>query len=373
MTATKKNAAPTIYDFTAHCEPSAHFKFSRRVRRDFDVLAGEYAQSTWMLGSFGGKARLQTDVQGIGVATRMEVGRLSLRRTRRKGLVQSAFELFREACAKGLGSGPVERILVRFPDACDRPLERELIGQAYAEAYGEQCTFLSCEQNLLELGHCTVYQSVVQYLREDGLYHSAHRDGIEQVQRHLHQEVGRYENHKFYVRPEPAAGPVPALVFCYTGASSDRGVEAYMEGYVEVRPEFVAPADFNRERSRYVRLKDYERASRRFGGLWVLQSDLVRYLSPPQIGVLYLFFDEDLQPQMDVYFSWENLRDLQGRSARIDPSLRHSPTFLEVVLEGMVRSGFLEEREGAYKLAPGFADFQHVSFYALGEYGKANQ
>ena len=31
-----------------------------------------------MLGSYGGKARLQTDVQGIGVATRMEVGRLSL-------------------------------------------------------------------------------------------------------------------------------------------------------------------------------------------------------------------------------------------------------------------------------------------------------
>lgn len=373
MTIDKQNSIPTIFDFTAHCEPSAHFKFSRRVRRDFDDLADEYAESTWMLGSFGGKARLQTDVQGIGVATRMEIGRLSLRRRRRKGLLQSAFELFREACDKGLGSGPVERILVRFPNASDRPQEREEIRQAYYEAYGEQCAFLSREQDLLELGHCTLYQSVVQYLREDGLYHSAHRDDVEQVQRHLHQEVGRYENYKFYVRPEPANGALPKLVFCYTGASADRGVKTYLEGYTEVRLEFVAPAQFSRDRDQYVRLKDYERASRRYGGLWVLQSDLVRYLSPPQIGVIYLFFNEDLQPELDAYFSWEQLRALQEQSSHVDPSLRYSPTFLEVALEGMTRGGFLEERDGAYKLIPGFADFQHVSFYELGEYGKANQ
>jgi hypothetical protein len=373
MTIDKQNSISTIFDFTAHCEPSAHYKFSRRVRRDFDILADEYAESTWMLGTFGGKARLQTDVQGIGVATRMEIGRLSLRRGRRKGLLQSAFELFREACDKGLGSGPVDRILVRFPDASDRPQERELIRQAYVEAYGEPCAFLSREQNLLELGYCTIYQSVVQYLREDGLYHSVHRDDIERVQRHLHQEVGRYENHKFYVRPESAAGAVPKLIFCYTGASADRGVEAYLEGYTEVRPEFVAAEHFSRDRGQYVRLKDYERASRRYGGLWVLQSDLVRYLSPPQIGVIYLFFNEDLQPELDAYFSWEQLRALQEQSSHVDPSLRYSPTFLEVALEGMTRGGFLEERDGAYKLIPGFADFQHVSFYELGEYGKANQ
>jgi hypothetical protein len=369
----KRNAMPVIFDITAHCEPSAHFKFTRRIRNDFDVLAGEYAQSTWMLGSYGGKARLQTDVQGIGVATRMEVGRLSLRQGRRKGLVQNAFEFFREACAKGLGSGPVERILMGFPNASDRPQERELIRQAYVEAFKEECAFLSREQNLLELGHCTVFQSVVQYLREDGLYHSAHRDNIEQDQRHLHQEVGRYENHKFYVRPEKADGPVPKLDFCYTGDRADRGVEAYIEGYTEVCPEFVDPVDFRRDRSRYVRLKDYERASRRFGGLWVLQGDLVRFLSPPQIGILYLFFNEDLQPALDAYFSWEQLRALQEGSQHIDPSLRYSPTFLEVVLEGMTRGGFLVERDGAYRLSPNFAGFQHVSFYELGEYGRVNQ
>ena len=79
MIMAKRNALPVIFDITAYCEPSAHFKFTRRIRNDFDVLAGEYSQSTWMLGSYGGKARLQTDVQGIGVATRIEVGRLSLR------------------------------------------------------------------------------------------------------------------------------------------------------------------------------------------------------------------------------------------------------------------------------------------------------
>ena len=38
----------------------------------------------------------------------------------------------------------------------------------------------------------------------------------------------------------------------------------------------------------------------------------------------------------------------------------------------MVRSGFLEERDGAYRLFPGFADYQHVSFYELGEFGKVD-
>ena len=53
--------------------------FTRKIRNDFDDLAREHAQSTWLLGSHGGKARMQTDIQGIGLATRLEVGRLSLR------------------------------------------------------------------------------------------------------------------------------------------------------------------------------------------------------------------------------------------------------------------------------------------------------
>ena len=68
---------PKIFDITAHFEPSAHFQYSRRVRKEFDVLARTYAKSTWMLGSHGGRARLQTDIKGIGVATRVEIGRLA--------------------------------------------------------------------------------------------------------------------------------------------------------------------------------------------------------------------------------------------------------------------------------------------------------
>ncbi|NQT41618.1 MAG: DNA polymerase/3'-5' exonuclease PolX, partial [Planctomycetes bacterium] len=47
-------------------EPSAHFQYNRRIRNEFDALAKNHAKSTWMLGSHGGKARLQTDIQGIG-------------------------------------------------------------------------------------------------------------------------------------------------------------------------------------------------------------------------------------------------------------------------------------------------------------------
>ena len=120
MVSLKGNLIPIVFDFTAHCEPNAHFQFSRRIRNDFAALADDYGQSTLMLGSYGGKARLQTDIQGIGVATRMEVGRLSLLRGRRKHMLQSAFAFFREACDKGLGSGPVVRILVCFPNGSDR-------------------------------------------------------------------------------------------------------------------------------------------------------------------------------------------------------------------------------------------------------------
>ena len=48
---------PKVFDVTVHYEPSAHFRFTRKIRNDFDELAREHAQSTWLLGSHGGKAR----------------------------------------------------------------------------------------------------------------------------------------------------------------------------------------------------------------------------------------------------------------------------------------------------------------------------
>ena len=58
-------------------------------------MARKHGQSTWLLGSHGGKARMQTDIQGIGLATRLEVGRLSVRQGRLRLLLESAFSDYR--------------------------------------------------------------------------------------------------------------------------------------------------------------------------------------------------------------------------------------------------------------------------------------
>lgn len=362
---------PKVFDITVYYEPSAHFRFTRKIRNDFDELARLHAQSTWLLGSHGGKARMQTDIQGIGLATRLEVGCLSLREGSQLQQLKSALELCRVAGEQGLSSGKIERLLVRFPKAVMRARERQHVHRAYREVFASPaCSFLALEPGLLELGHCSSYQSIVQFMREDGLFHSSHRDAIEVLLRHLHHEVGRYENHKFYVRPSAVAGAIPEIRFVYTGDSRDRSIEAYIEGYTEIRPDFVGREEFQDQRASYIGLKDYERASRRFGGIWVLQDDLVRHLTPNQVGVLYLFFDSDLQPETDQYLSWDELHRRQASSPHIGKSARLSPTFLDAVLEALVRDNFLVKSDNSFAFYPGFVDFEHVSFYALGQYGK---
>ena len=84
---------PKVFDVTVYYEPSAHFRFTRKIRNDFEELARDHAQSTWLLGSHGGKARMQTDIQGIGLATRLEVGRLSLREGKRQTAKAKRLEL----------------------------------------------------------------------------------------------------------------------------------------------------------------------------------------------------------------------------------------------------------------------------------------
>lgn len=365
---------PTVFDITAHFEPSAHFQFSRKIRNDFERLAKKHARRTWMLGRYGGRAKMQTDIQGIGVATRVEVGRLAFRVKSQQALVQSAFELFQESQEQDLASGKIDRILVHFSRADARPRERDHILRAFVAAFaGGECSFLCHDRDLLELGQCVVYQTLEQYLREDGLYHSAHRNRIEAVRRHLQQEVGRYENYKFYVRPQAVEQGIPRLDFCYTGAVPDRKVEAFMEGYTEERPLFVPPAEFQAQRGAFVELNDYERASRRFGGLWVLLHDIVRYLLPQQIGVLYLFFDECLRPELERFLTWEELFSRQRASPYINRASRNSQTFLEIVLEGLTHSRFVAASPAGFRLAPGFEGFKHVTFYQLGEHRKRLQ
>jgi len=365
---------PRVFDITAHFEPSAHFQYNRRIRNEFDHLAAEYSRSTFMLGSHGGKARLQTDVQGIGVATRLEIGRLVFREGRQLEQIKSAFQLFQTAQERHLASGGIDRLLVKFSKADQRPRERNYIRQAFDSVFDEgDCSFLNREKDTLELGHCVIYQTVVQYLREDGLYHSVHRNRVDRVRRHLQQEVGRYESFKFYVRPQAVPGDVPHLDFCYTGAAADRRVEAFLEGYTDEKPVYVSAHEFRRDRARYVGLSDYEHASRRFGGLWVLQEDIVRYLFPQQVSLLYLFFDADLQPQLTQWFTWDELHLRQRGSRYIPMAMRQSQTYLETVLEGLVRSRFLRSEDDHFRLADGFERFMHVSFYQLGEFRKRDQ
>jgi hypothetical protein len=369
-----KNAVlkqPTIFDLTAYFEPSSHYRFSRRVRNQFDDLARRYSSPTWLLGRFGGKARMQTDISGIGVASRVEVGRLSMREGSQEELIKSAFTLF-DACGQAeLVSGDMSRLLVYFKHCDKRQRERDLIRQAFAEVFdGRECCFLNAEVDMLEIGQAVKYQSLVQYMREDGPFHSKHRNRIDKVQRHLQQEVGRYENHHFFVRPGPGGEGIPKLDFVYTGSEADRTVEAFIEGYTDEKVIFIDPERFKGERSQLVGLKDYERASRRFGGVWVLQDDIVRLLLPQEVSVLYLFFDSQMQPETGRHMEWDDLYQRQRISPYVPPASRNSQTFLDMLLEGLVRKGFITELNGEYLLAPGFEHYQHVTFYTLGDYGK---
>jgi hypothetical protein len=266
---------------------------------------------------------------------------------------------------------------VHFPKADERPGERAVVQQAFHDVFvddpiggGGDCSFLSAEIDRLELGRTVAYQTLTTYLREDGLYHSAHRSRIDKVQRHLQQEVGRYENHRFFLRTHaPVDGAVPQIDFCYTGESRDARVEAFMEGYTTEKVEFVSREAY-RAGTDFVGLADYERASRRFGGLWILQSDLVRLLMPQQTAVLYLFFDAQTQPELDRVFTWDELRERQQTCPFISRASRRSQTYLDMVLEGLVRNGFVEQEGDRFHLADGFADYRHVTFYQLSEFRK---
>lgn len=369
---------PTVFDLVAHYEPSAHFQFTRRVRNEFDDLAGEFNRSTWMLGRYGGRAVMQTDIEGIGVACRVEIGRLVLRAGSHRDQIHSAMQMFREAQDRNLASGPVSRIITHFSKADDRPRERDIVRQVFQEVFtgdnDEQvpgCSFLSEELDRLELGRCVEYQSLTNYLREDGHYHSTHRSRIDRVQRHLQQEVGRYENHRFFLRTHaPESGHIPVIDFCYTGDTPDIRVEAFMQGYTDEQVEFVPLDVYGSASQQFTGLSDYERASRRFGKLWILQHDLVRRLFPQQVSVLYLFFDDQFQPELDRVFTWDELFERQRASQFISRASRNSQTYLDMVLEGLLQNRFAESVGEGYRLAAGFDSFQHVTFYQLGEYRK---
>ena len=359
---------PTLFDMTAYYEASADFRFSSGTRSRFASLAKRHNNHTWLLGRFGGRAKMHSDARGIGVGTRVEVGRLALGEWQHQGQVKDVFELFQETQENAVASGPIDRILVGFRHAELKEQERSKVFQAFVDVFDpEGCTFLLHSKDLIELGYCRRYQTLVQFLREDGPYHSCYRDRVEIIRKHLQEQVGRYEDHSFFVRPEQISGERPRFTFCYTGQSPDRAVEVYLQAYLEESPEFVGPEAFNAERNRYVSLRDYERASRRFGSLWVLQGDVVRFLPARQVGGLYLFFDADGDPEVGRRLTWDQLFQRQRTCSRINVASRGSATYLDLLLERLVQHGFVGI-DTHYYLHPEFLQFLHVSFDELGEH-----
>ena len=359
---------PAVFGLTAHYEPSAHFTFSRKVRRNFDDLARRYTRWTLLLGKFGGRPVMQTDIQGIGVASRLEIGRLVLRGRDQHQQLVSAFEMFKACQDRELASGPIDRILAYVPRADENVARRETVRGAFHTAFGRDCAFLAQDRDRLEIGYCVAYQSLPQFMREDGLYHSAHRGRIEKLQRHLQQEVGRYEHLRFSVRPAAVGGGIPELTMCYTGSGPDRLAEAYVQEYTKEKALFVASEDVERERDSYVELEDYERASRRFGGLWVLQEDIVRFLKPTEVSILYLFVNAQGQPECDRTFHWPELFERQRQCPHVGLGTRNSETALTVALQSLERKRFVVVVKNEVRLASGFERFRQVSFYQLGEF-----
>ena len=80
---------PKVFDVTVHYEPGAHFRFTRKIRNDFDDLARRHAQSTWLLGSHGGKKLACRRIYRALGWLRGGVGRLSLREGRQGDLLRS--------------------------------------------------------------------------------------------------------------------------------------------------------------------------------------------------------------------------------------------------------------------------------------------
>jgi len=358
---------PTIFDLAAYYEPSADFVLSRKTRDSFEQLADQYTRSTLLLGRFGGRPVMQTQVQGIGVATRLEVGRLALRPGGAATLLQSALEMFAECEARSLTSGKVDVVHVFFHHADSRRGERDKISAAFRAVFGDVCSFLAVDRDVLALGQCTEYQTLPEYISESGLFHSIHRNRVEKVQQHLQEEVGRYENHHFLVLPEAVAGDAPKITFCYTGAQPEKSVEIYVGEYTGEQLSFVPSDEIASEHGRYSNLEDYERASRRYGGLWVQQEDLVRFLDPQQLGTLYLFCDGEKKPEIGRLFDWGELAERQRQSSHISRAVQNSETFLHTTLIALVRKRFVIEDRGTFRLADRFADFTHVHFFNLGE------
>ena len=366
----RKSFAPLCFDLTAHYEPRAGFALSPRVRRGFAKLADRYRRPTFMAGRHSGQPVIQTDIKGIAVGTRIEISRLALRPGRQAQVIGEVFELFDEAAKEKVASGPIRRITLHFRRSAERSAPRAAAADAFTRVFGSDCCFLTHKREELEIGRSVDHQALLEHLWESGPYHSCHQTRVEAVADELKSRAGRYENHRFFVEPQPRRGKVPTLRFLYTGGRRDALVEVAVAQRTEEHLIYVSRHELEDARTRYVTLNEYDRAARRFGTLWVMQGDLVQALDRQQASALYLFLDETSRLPVPGGLTWQELFERQKSCPRIGRASRNSPTFLEMSLYRLRKNGFVVAQGQRYRLHEDFKKFRHVTFYELGTYGK---
>ena len=112
---------PQVYDLVAHYEPRSDFSLTHSIRAAVKELGREYRGSTLMTGAHAGTPVIHTDMRGISIGTRLEISRLAIREKDRQPLVAEVFRMFQEAAERGIASGPIDRMTVKFPNAERKP------------------------------------------------------------------------------------------------------------------------------------------------------------------------------------------------------------------------------------------------------------
>jgi hypothetical protein len=361
---------PQTFDVMAHYEPQAEFAMTARLRSELERLGDRYSSRTFMAGKHSGRPVMHTDVRGISVAARIEISRIVFRPSQQPAVLADVFRLFNIAADEGLTSGPLWRLVIDIPRKNKNNLRRprSAASEAYSSVFGEKCCFLARPKQALEIGRAVVHQTLLEHLQESGPYHHAYEPRIQAVRRELHQQPGRYENHRFFVRPAARTGGLPHLDFCYSGDRRDSLVELAMRQKTEERMVFVGPEDVSEQPDSFVSLSDYEHAARRFGTLWVMLEDVVRPLVRDRAAGLYLFMDESLEAESDRWFSWKELFDRQRECEQINRASRQSPSNLDMSLRHLVDNDLVVRRKDAYRLQNGFEQCFHTTFYELGLY-----
>ena len=134
--------------------------------------------------------------------------------------------------------------------------------------------------------------------------------------------------------------------------------------------QFMKPETMRTDPSRFVSLMYYDQGARRFGRLWVMQEGLLRRLDREWLPLIYLFMDDDLNPMLDVTFTWEELYERQRLSPYVPRTQRLSSTFLDICIERLSERFLVLQEGGRFRLQSVFNDVQHVTFYELGHYDK---